>query len=114
MIWGSDGSEGGILIVNIMKRIARRLCRLIQLHFGLVAFRIQYWKIRKVISFMIFGLGGRDHDSPNQLFLTLGAPRCFEKYKNKLQIVFEKYYLSVCESHNLKFLKWCLLATLEL
>ena len=40
--WGSTGSGvggGGILIVNIMKRTAGKLRRIILLHFGLVTFR---------------------------------------------------------------------------
>ena len=40
-VWGT------IFIVNIEKRIARKLSRIILLHFGLVAFRFHFGRTRK-------------------------------------------------------------------
>ena len=50
-------------IVNIIKRIARKLRRTILRHFGLVTFRIHFRKTRKPITFMVCGPSGREHDS---------------------------------------------------
>ena len=44
---GSRGSGGAIVIVNIIRRIAGKLRRIILLHFGLVAFRLHYRRNRK-------------------------------------------------------------------
>ena len=44
---GSGGVWGAILIVNIMKRIIREVRIIILLYFGLVTFRIHYWKSLK-------------------------------------------------------------------
>ena len=85
--WGLGGLEV-ISFVNIMKRIAQKLRKTILLHFGLVTFRFHYWKTRKVIICMVSGPGGRDHDSPNQLFLIVEAPRLFKRIQEK-QITFK-------------------------
>ena len=66
-----------------MERIARKLRRIILLHFGLVTFRIHHWK---TLHFHGFGSGGRDHDSRHQLFLILESPRYFKKSKKRKQI----------------------------
>ena len=44
--WGSGGLGGmrDIFTVNIMKGIARKLRRIVLLHFGLITFRSHYWK----------------------------------------------------------------------
>ena len=51
---GSTGSGGSFLV----KRIARKLRRIILLHFGLVTFRFHYWKTLKSLIFMISGFLG--------------------------------------------------------
>ena len=58
----SGGSGGPFL--------ARKLHRIILLHFGLVAFRIHFPK-PQVIIFMFFGLGGRVHDSQKPILFHL-------------------------------------------
>ena len=68
LIWGVGGL-GGIQIVNIMKRIAGKLRKIILLHFGLVTFRIHSWKTRKPTIFMVLGPGGRDQGTPNIIYL---------------------------------------------
>ena len=57
-----------------MQRIAPKLRRIILLDFGLVTFRFHFGKIRKPVIFMIFGPGGRVHDSQNQLLKSLETP----------------------------------------
>ena len=42
-------------MVNIMKRIAQKLRRIILLHLGLVTFRCHYGRTRKPLMFMIWG-----------------------------------------------------------
>ena len=69
MRFGGLGGLGVILIVNIMERIAAKLCRTILLHLGLITFRTHYWKTRKPLICMVLGPGGRDNDSQNQLLL---------------------------------------------
>ena len=64
---GGLGGWGVIFIVNIIKRIARKLSIIILLHFGLVTFRIHFGKTREPIIFMVLGPSGRVHDSHNQL-----------------------------------------------
>ena len=54
-IWGVGGSGGAISIVNIIKRLAQKLRRIILLHFGLVTFRFHYGGTLKPVIFMIFG-----------------------------------------------------------
>ena len=72
-IWGLGGL-GVMSIVNLKKRLAQKVRRIILLHLGRVTFRIHFGKARKVITFMLFGLGGRVHDSPNQYYLSLEIP----------------------------------------
>ena len=68
---GSRGSGGPISIVNIIKRIAQKLRRIILLRFGQVTFRIHFGKAPKPFIFMIVGLGGRVRDSQNQYYFSL-------------------------------------------
>ncbi len=49
---------------------------------------------------MVFGPGGRDHDSPNQLYLILGTPRYFKKYKKNT-----KYFWEILDLDIAKFWK---------
>ena len=49
--FGSAESGGTIFIVNLIKRIARKLSRIILPHLGLVTFRIHYWKTRTPVMF---------------------------------------------------------------
>ena len=74
-ILGGQGGLGVMFTVNIIKRLTEMVRRMILLHFGLMTFRIHYWKTRKPLIFMVLGPGGHDHDSQNQLFLILKAPR---------------------------------------
>ena len=62
-----DESLGAIFIVTFKKRMSRQLRRMTLIHLGLLTFRFHFGKTRQVIFFMIFGPGGRDHDSQNQL-----------------------------------------------
>ena len=48
-------SGSGALVVNFKRRIARQICRIILLHFGLVFFRFRFGKTRNPVVFMIFG-----------------------------------------------------------
>ena len=52
------GSGGGVwgafFAVNCKKKVARKLHGIILLHFGLIIFRIHFWKTRKPFIFMIF------------------------------------------------------------
>ena len=57
---GSGG--GGIFIVNLWKRYARKLRIIIPLHFGFVFLGFILGK-RKTIIFIVFGPSRRDHDS---------------------------------------------------
>ncbi len=52
---------------------------------------------------MISGLGGRDHDSQNQLFLSLETP----SKSRKTQTIQTMLFLEICESQSLQTLKWC-------
>ena len=61
--FGAYGVWGVIFTVNTIKRIAQKLCMMILLHFRLVSSRIHFEKTRKPFMFMVFGPGGRDHDS---------------------------------------------------
>ena len=70
---GSGGVWGAKFIVNVVKSVAPKLRIIILLHLGLVAFRFHFPKTRKILIFMIFGLGGRVHRPQNQLFL--GPPK---------------------------------------
>ena len=67
-----------ICMVICWTSFALKLRRFILFRFGLITFRIH---LPKDIIFMIFGSSGRDHDSQNQLFLTLDPPNYFNKYK---------------------------------
>ena len=40
---------------------------------------------------MVFRPSGRDHDSPNQLFLILETPRCSKQFKKKSEVFSGKY-----------------------
>ena len=84
--FGSRGSGGVICIVIIMKRIARKLRRIILLHFGLVAFRIHFWEIRQRFILMVFGPSGRGGDSQNQYHLSLET-RILQIIQEQSQII---------------------------
>ena len=80
--FGVWGVWGDIVIVHCIKRMVQKLSGVILLHFGLIAFRLHFGRIHKVIIFMIFGPSGRDHDSPNQLSLTLDTPNYSKRFRN--------------------------------
>ena len=67
---GRFGALGGLGAIFTVDRIARKLCRIILLRFGLVIFKFHYWRTRKSF-FMVLGPSRRDHDSQNQLFFVL-------------------------------------------
>ena len=52
---GSVGGLGAILIVNFDKRVAKKLCIIILLHFELISFRFHFGKTWQVIILMILG-----------------------------------------------------------
>ena len=59
---------------------------------------------------MFFGLGGRAHDSQNQLFLTLETPNDSTKSKKRSRMISEKYEFGNSQnqtwsSKNLKILE---------
>ena len=58
---GPGGAGRGTFIVSFFKRVARKLRRIILLHIVLGTFSITLSKSQKLITFMIFGPGGRDH-----------------------------------------------------
>ena len=74
-IWGLVGSGGPFVTVNLIKRLAQKLCRMVLSHFGLIIFRVHLGRTRKPLFLMVFGPSGCDHDSPNQLFSTSETPR---------------------------------------
>ena len=55
-IWHLGVLGGGICIVNFKKRVARKLHRIILLHFGLVTFRFHSGRTLKPLMFMISDL----------------------------------------------------------
>ena len=71
------GVWGAIYTVNIIKRIARKLRRIILLHFGQVTFRFDYWKTLKPLMFMIWGFSDVPMTPKNQVFLFLETPGYF-------------------------------------
>ena len=87
-----QGVWGVILTVNIIKRIAQKLRRIILLHFGLVTFRFHYWETRKPITFIFFGPGGRDNESQYQFFSTLETPGYSKQFRGKSRIILRNYY----------------------
>ena len=92
-----------VFIINITKRIAIKLRRIILFHFGLVTLRIHFRKARKLMILMFFGFGGRVHDSQNKLFLSLETTRDFKKSK-KSEISFNDYNLGKCQNCEIRFL----------
>ena len=78
---GSTGIWEAILMVIFRKRWARKLHRIILLHFGLVTFRSHFGKARKCFIFLVFGPSECYHDAQHQLLLTLGPPTYGKKYK---------------------------------
>ena len=65
-IWGLGGLGGVIYILNIIKRIARKLCIIILLYFRTSHFSISLWENPNTPHFHDFGISGRVHDSRNQ------------------------------------------------
>ena len=95
---------GGVFDVDF---IARKLRIIILLRFGLVTFRFHYWKTRKLIICIVLGPGGRDHDSPNQLFI-FGDTRTFQIIQEQFQILSPKIvFLKIRELGFLKMLEMC-------
>ena len=104
-VWGS-GAGVAFYCKFWKKKVAQKPRRSILLHFGLITFHFHFPKIRKVVIFTIFGPGGRDHDSQNQLCLTLDPPNYFEKYKKTYQLIFQKHVFGeIASSWKLKISK---------
>ena len=99
-IWGL-GCLGGNFIVNCIERVAQKVRRIILLHFGLW---FHVGKTRKPFMFMVFGFGGRDDDSHNQLYLILRTPGYFKRCKKK-QINSGKYAWEVSRFRKFKKLE---------
>ena len=83
---GSGGGLGTIFTVNIIRRFHKKVCWII-LCFELVPVRSHYGKYRKPIVFMVFGLGGRAHDSQNQLCFIFGGTKILWGSKKKRNLV---------------------------
>ena len=66
----------------------------------------------KIISLMVLGPGGRDHDSPNQLSLIWGTPRSF-KQTRKAQNIFEHIMLGNLKISNIEKLEMCVSIILQ-
>ena len=81
LVLGSEGGWGAIFTLNFNTRVAQKLCRIIQLRFGLIAFRSHFPRIRKVFIFMISRPSGCVHDPQNQLSSTLETPNYLKQYK---------------------------------
>ena len=58
-VWAFVEIVFGISVVNIWERIAKKLCIIILLRFGLVTFRFHYRRTRKPLTFMIWGFSIR-------------------------------------------------------
>ena len=65
--FGSEGVWAVIFTFDLIERVAQNLRRTILLHFGLIAFRIHFPVAPNVTILCFVGLGGRVHDSQNQL-----------------------------------------------
>ena len=99
---------------TVENRGSQKLRRFILLHFGLVTFRIRFGEIRTPFIFMVFGLGGRDHDSRKTNYFQFWKHRdtsnnarnhhywtyCFRKCPH-----FENRYLKMLENGDRTILK---------
>ena len=86
---------GAIFVVHVNQSIARKLRRLILLHFWLVTCRFHFGKTRKPLICLFSGHGGRDHDSANQYYLSLGTPRYTKYFKTNPKWFFKRLCLKV-------------------
>ena len=75
MRFGGLGGFWVIFVVNIIKRIAQKLRRIILLHFGTSNFSISFWENSQTHHFHDFGICGRVYDSQNQLL-------CFGRHQD--------------------------------
>ena len=89
------------------KQITRKLLRIILLHFGLVTFRIHYWKTPRPLIFMVLWPGGRDHDSWNQSHFILGDTRTFQIIQEKFPSISKKYVWNLWIGNFVNFWKLC-------
>ena len=69
-VWGG---LGGKFLVSSNTRMARKLRRIILLHFGLVTFNFHFPKFPHIFIFMVFGLSGHDHGPQKTLYLTVDS-----------------------------------------
>ena len=66
----------------------------ILLHCEQITFRFHFPNIRNILIFMIVGPSGRDHDSENQLYLTLETPTTFKQFKKHLEAFWKTNHVS--------------------
>ena len=81
------------MYVNSMRRIVKKLCRFILFRFGLVTFRLHYWKTTKPLICMLPGVGGHDHDPPKPNII-FGDTRVFQIIQEKPE-TFSNILLSI-------------------
>ena len=83
-IWnmGSKVVCRSILIGNFNNSVSPKLRSIILLHFGPVTFRFTIPKTRQLLTFMILGITGRDHDPQKPLFWILD-PQFYSEYFKK-------------------------------
>ena len=88
VLGGGGRVLGVICVVSFKKRLARKLCRIILLYFGLITFRFHFRKTRKPFIVMDFEPSGHDHGPQNLLYLTLDRPNYSKEFENKSPIMF--------------------------
>ena len=98
-IWGL-GDLGTIFIVNIIRRIAGKLHRIILLHFWTSNFSISLWENSKTRHVHDLGIFGRVHDSQNKYYLSSETRRHSRECKKKPDACCKTYY--VCKSQKLE------------
>ena len=89
---------GVAFTVNIIKRIAGKLRRIILLHFGLVTCRFHYGRSRKLLIFMILGFSDVSMTPQNQYYLSLKAPTISKQIQEQYEVnskntIFSAFFL---------------------
>ena len=88
---------GFISAVNIMRRIAQKLRRIIWLHFGLVSYRIQFRRTQKPCIFMFLDLLDVTTTPQSNIIFIFGGTRILQIIHEK-RIIFRKYVLLILKS----------------
>ena len=81
---GVQGLWGAIFILDIMKRIAGKPCRLNLLHFEKITFKIHDRTTLKPSIYMVLGPGRRHHDSQHQYYLSPETPGHSKQCKKRI------------------------------